>query len=143
MIDKSRKYWHGDSADDIDEYLRLYSGVASIDVKPVLCHTCGSERFKIWVDEDEDAIQVECSECGFKKIILDCEDIWEDADPHAGICPECKSKDYNVRVGFVRRDNRSVKHVYIGNRCSKCGLLGSYLDWSIKYEPTNTMEKNI
>ena len=61
MIDKSKKYWHGDSADDIDEYLRLYSGVKSIDVKPVLCHTCGSDRFKIWVDEDEAAIQVECT----------------------------------------------------------------------------------
>ena len=54
-----------------------------------------------------------------------------------------KSKVYNVKVGFVRRENGSVKWVYIGNRCTACGTLGSYLDWKIDYEPTDEMEQNI
>ena len=84
MIDKSKKYWTGDCAADIDEWLRLRK------------------------------------------------------------CPVCKScKEYNLRVGFARRENGSVKWVYIGNRCTGCGTLGSYLDWKINYEPTDEMERNI
>lgn len=67
-----------------------------------------------------------------------------DAKPKLGKCSVCKTgKQYNVRVGFIRRDNGSVKWVYIGNRCMNCGTLGSYLDWKIDYEPTDAMEQNI
>lgn len=59
-------------------------------------------------------------------------------------CPVCKkSKSFNVRVGFSRRDNGSVRWVYIGNRCTGCEALGSYLDWKIDYEPTDKMERGI
>lgn len=144
MIDTSKKYRTGDSADDIDEYLKEYSEDDSIDVRPVICHSCGSDTFYLRVDQDEDAIQVECSECKCKKILLDCDEVWEDASPRLGKCPVCKSsKEYNVRVGFVRRENGSVKWVYIGNRCTNCGVLGSYLDWKVDYEPTDEMENNI
>ena len=144
MIDTTKRYWTGDSADDINEYLRLYSEDDNIDVKPVLCHTCGNDAFELRVDQDEDAIQVKCAQCGTKKILLDCEEIWEEAKPKLGKCSVCKTgKQYNVRVGFIRRDNGSVKWVYIGNRCMNCGTLGSYLDWKIDYEPTDEMEKNI
>lgn len=144
MIDTSKKYWTGDNADDIDEYLREYSENNSIDVKPVICHSCGNDSFQLRVDQDEDAIQIKCTKCNAKKIILDCEEVWEDAQPKLGKCPVCKSsKEYNVKVGFVRRENGSAKWVYIGNRCTNCGTLGSYLDWKIDYEPTTEMENNI
>lgn len=144
MIDKSKKYWTGDSAEDISEWLRLYAEDDSMDVKPVICHTCGNDSFVLRVDQDEGAIQVKCTACGTKKILLDCDDIWEDAKPKRRWCPVCKiSKSHNVRVGFVRRENGSVKWVYIGSRCTRCGTLGSYLDWKIDYEPTDEMEQNI
>ena len=53
------------------------------------------------------------------------------------------SKEHNVKVGFVRRENGSAKWVYIGSRCTNCGVLASYLDWKINYEPTDEMESNI
>ncbi|MDE5577788.1 MAG: hypothetical protein K2J11_10415 [Oscillospiraceae bacterium] len=144
MIDKSKKYWTGDSADDISEYLRLYSEDDNIDVKPVICHSCGNDSFELRVDQNEDVIQVKCTNCGTKKILLDCDEFWEDARPRLRKCPICKScKSYNVSVGFTRRENGSVKWVYIGNRCTNCGTLGSYLDWKIDYEPTDEMEQNI
>ena len=93
--------------------------------------------------ENEDAIQVKCPKCGYKKILLDCEEIWQNAMPRLRKCHDCKTKEYNIRVGFIRRENGSVKWVYIGNRCTNCGLLGSYLDWKISYEPTDKMEINI
>ena len=143
MIDKSKKYWHGDCVDDIDEYLKEYSEVAAIDVKPVFCHTCGSNDLNLRIDYDEEVIQIICPKCGYEKIILDCEDAWEDATPRLIKCMECKGKDHNVKVGFVHRDNGSVKWVYIGSRCTNCGLLGSHLDWKVNYEPTDEMESNI
>ena len=143
MIDKSRDYWYGDSADDINEYLREYSECSSIEVKSVICNNCGNDALHLRVDQKEDAIRVKCPKCGYKKILLDCEEIWQNAKPRLRKCPECETKEYNIRAGFVRRENGSVKWVYIGNRCTNCGLLGSYLDWKVSYEPTDEMEKNI
>ena len=143
MIDKTGYYWHGDSPNDIDEYLKAYSECSSIEVKPIICNNCGSDAFHLIVDQSEDAIQVKCPRCDYKKIILDCDDVWQNAKPRLRKCPECKAKEYNIKVGFVRRESGSVKWVYIGNRCSNCGLLGSYLDWKVDYEPTDEMEINI
>ena len=144
MIDKSRKYWHGDCADDIDEYLREYTEIPDIDIKPVICHSCGSDALELHIDYDEEAIQVKCPKCGEKKILLDCQEIWENAKPKLRRCAVCKiSKKHNVRVGFVRRETGEVKWVYIGSRCTKCGVLASYLDWQINYGPTDEMERNI
>ena len=126
MIDKSRHYWYVDSPDDIDEYLREYSECPSIEVKPVICNNCGNDALHLRVDQNEDAIQE-----------------IEDIAAQVRKCHDCKTKEYNIRVGFIRRENGSVKWVYIGNRCTNCGLLGSYLDWKISYEPTDKMEINI
>lgn len=145
MIDTTKEdYWTSDTAEDISEYLRLYSENRDIDVKSVVCHSCGNDSFELKVDQDEDAVQVKCTKCTTKKILLDCEDVWEDANPKWKNCPICKkSKSYNVKVGFARRESGSVKWVYIGNRCTNCGTLGSYLDWKVDYEPTEEMEENI
>ena len=140
----TQKHWYGDAAEDINEYLICeFPEAGAMDIKPVICRSCGSDRLELKVDFDEDAIQVICPVCGQKKILLDCEEVWEDAEPHTRKCPKCKCKTYNVRVGFARRENGSVRWVYIGNRCTDCGLLGSYLNWKINYEPTDEMEQNL
>lgn len=144
MIDTTKKYWTGDGSEDINEYLRLYSGNDAIDVKPVNCRLCGNDTFSLKIDQDEDVIQVRCSKCGAEKILLDGQEVWEGARPRVRTCPVCKRcKTYNVRVGFLRRDNGNVRWVYIGNRCTNCGTLGSYLDWKVSYEPTAPMEQNL
>ena len=143
MIDCSGQYWHGDEADDINDYLKAYSGADEIDVKPVYCHLCGGFSFLHRIDSEEECIQVECSRCRKKKTILDCDKTWGFIKPRPIKCPECRGKKFNLRVGFVRRENGSVRWVYIGTRCVRCGLLGSPLDWKISYEPTDKMENNI
>ena len=104
MIDKSKKYWTGVCAADIDEWLRLYVPNETLDIKPVVCRACGSEAFLLRLDRDEGVIQVECTACGTKKILLDGEDYRADARLRLRKCPVCKScKEYNLRVGFARR----------------------------------------
>lgn len=144
MIDKTKKFWRGFSADDIDEYLRLYSGCDDIDIKPVICHSFGNDAFEVNLDNVESTVQIKCTRCGEEKIILDCEDIWEESSPEFQKCPVCKdSGSFNMKVGFIRREDGDVKWVYIGNRCTNCGTLGSFTDWEINFAPTDEMEKNI
>ena len=35
MIDKGKRYWTGDSPEDIGEYLRLYTGEEGLEVKQI------------------------------------------------------------------------------------------------------------
>ena len=141
MIDKSKTYWVGDSAADIDEYLKAYTDRSDLEVHPVLCDECGSDCFEIEVDQEEGAVLVRCTKCGEEKLLLDSEEYWEDCDPQPGICSVCEGKEYNIRVGFLRRKNGSIEWIFIGNRCTDCGVLGSYTDWGIDFEPTDWLEE--
>ena len=75
MIDKTKIYWMGDSADDISEWLCLNLENESIDVKPVTCHACRCDSFELRVDQNDGTIQVKCTSCGTKKILLECGDV--------------------------------------------------------------------
>ena len=143
MIDKSKEFWTGNSANDINQYLREYTEQRNIEIKPVVCQDCKNDVFALKVDQDEGAVEVKCVQCGRKKLLLDSAEIWEDCEPIGGKCPVCNCKNYNVRVGLLRRNTGEIKHVFIGNRCTKCGTLGSYVDWDINYGPTDEIEKNI
>lgn len=143
MIDRTARYWTGDSPDDIAEWLAAYTEIPNLDVKPVICNQCGGNTFTIRVDPDEGVMQVTCTSCNTKKRLLDSDEIWKDCSPRSVRCRICKERTNNVQVAFHRRDNGDVKWVYIGNRCTGCGTLGSYTDWSIDYSPTDEMEQNI
>lgn len=142
MIDKTGKFWTGDRAEDIDEYLKAFADSSELDVKPIVCG-CSCDKFTIKCDQDESVIGVKCESCGAEKLIADSAEYWDDADPEDFECPLCQNRIYNTRVGFRRRRNGSVKWVYIGVRCTQCKALGSPLDWKIDYEPTDEMERNI
>ena len=144
MIDRTKKYWTGDSPEDIGQYLRLYAEDPGLEVKPVVCHGCGGDAFEVRCDANEGVIQVKCAACGAKRVLLDGEEYWENARPRLRRCRVCKeSKTFQVRAGFLRRENGDVRWVYIGERCTACGTLGSFLDWKVNYGPTDQMEKNL
>lgn len=144
MIDKSGKWWVGETADDIDEYLIAYTEDDCIDIKSIRCNNCCCDRLYVRLDRNENVIQVVCPECKHKKTLLDCEEILKDTKPKAYHCPICKKRTtYYLKVGFMRRKNGNVKWVYIGEMCTECNTLGSFIDWRINYEPTDEMEKNI
>lgn len=142
MIDKSGEYWTGDSAEDINEYLCCFAGKNDLEIKTVRC-SCGCDIFEATLDTFEKVIKVKCDKCGAEKFLLDSEDYWEEAKPEVAVCPICNSKKYNFRIGFIRRITGEVMWVYMGNRCTKCNVLGSYMDFGINYGPTTEMEKNI
>lgn len=68
MIDRTKPFWTGDCAEDIGEYLRAYTEDEHLETVPVLCHSCGKDAFLVYIDRNEDVIQVECACCGTKNI---------------------------------------------------------------------------
>ena len=143
MIDKSKDFWHGDCANDINEYLTDYTKNEVGKTVIVKCNSCELQEFAIKIDDFEGAIEVTCIGCSEKRLLLDSEDAWEDCEPEEVSCPVCEKDTHNVGVGFVYRKSGEVKWVYIGHRCVNCGVLGSSCDWKINYGPTDEMKKNV
>jgi len=53
MIDKSREFRYGDDSYDIDEYLRLFSGDNSIEIRTIKCRSCEETVLHLIVEQDE------------------------------------------------------------------------------------------
>jgi hypothetical protein len=138
-IDKSGKWWIGSDAEDLREYLIAFSedGYLATEFRMACC-ACGSNVFHLAVDSDEGTAKRSCVDCGGAHFICDSEEFWEDASPKKWKCiGKCKSKTVDICVGFALRENRDDVHwIYIGVRCSQCGVLGCYGDWKIDYSPS-------
>ncbi|MEZ6068456.1 MAG: hypothetical protein R3B90_22700 [Planctomycetaceae bacterium] len=138
-IDKTGKWWVGSDADDLAEYLSAFTedGFLATEFRVAKCD-CGSKVFNLAIDSDEGAATRTCAECGHTYFICDSEEYWEDASPKKWKCfGKCNSKTANVCVGFALRDDgKDVHWIYVGTRCSVCGVLGCYGDWKIDYSPS-------
>ena len=136
-------YWHG-KIDDIDNYMFKYFEDDSIEIHDVFCNYCLCRVSRVKCDAEQGTIWVKCVHCGAKKFLFDSEDFWKESKPIKEKCPVCKKgKQFNLKIGFSRRENGDVKWVYIGNRCARCSVLGSFVDWKIDYGPTTEQEKKI
>jgi hypothetical protein len=136
-IDESGTWWRGENIDDLVEYLERYTaeGYPATDVRESVCGTCGGRVFGLRADQDEGCARRTCRACGNQTFLVDSDEYWSDAAPKTCRCP-CKSLDFNIAVGFSFRDDGSVRWVTVGERCVKCGVLGSFVDWKIDYSPT-------
>ena len=140
-IDTSGEWWVGTEANDIREFLIAYEaeGYPVHETRVCTCG-CGSVSFKFSADRDEGCAQRICVSCGAAHFIGDSEEYWEEAEPEAWQCG-CGSKTCNVGVGYALRKadlgkQPDVRWISIGNRCTNCGTLGSFVDWKIDYGPS-------
>ncbi|MBL0219237.1 MAG: hypothetical protein IPQ07_35880 [Myxococcales bacterium] len=138
-IDRSGEYWTGTGAGDLDEYLRELTadGYPADRIVHARCG-CGHDRFELLVDANEGCAQRACSSCGRKHFICDSEEYWSDADPEETACP-CGGTAFEIAVGFSHRADASVKWITVGQRCTKCGVLGAAVDWKVDYGPTEQL----
>jgi hypothetical protein len=81
--------------------------------------------------------------CGAKHFICDSAEYWNEADPKQWACTECGNQECNLGVGFSLYEEedqrRDVRWISVGNRCTKCGTLGSFVDWKIGYGPSDQL----
>lgn len=138
-IDTSGKWWIGSDPMDIREYLQAYSQEGYPTSQFRLCEcTCGSKTFKLEADDNEGAAKRECVKCKKSHFICEGDEYWADAEPEPWVCIECNSTDANVGIGFAMYADEptEVKWIYVGCRCSKCGILGCFAGWKIGYSPS-------
>ncbi|MBA3461348.1 MAG: hypothetical protein H0T46_15400 [Deltaproteobacteria bacterium] len=96
---------------------------------------CGQSVFALVVDADEGCAQRACTCCRRTHFVCDSGEYWEDAEPENFVC-RCGSSSFELAVAFSHGNHTTVKWITVGNRCTKCGILGSAVDWKVDYEPT-------
>ena len=144
-IDTSGKWWIGSDATDLNEYLNAFSsdGNRVDDIRLAKCR-CRALDFKLWADDGEGTAQRICAVCGSQHFFCDSEEYWAESTPIEWKCVECGSEHANIGVGFSLYDDGEVRWLYVGERCSSCGVLGWQLSgrspthppssFSIKFE---------
>jgi hypothetical protein len=139
-IDTSGRWWHGENASDLAEYLQLAKpGGYRVDrVLAVVCGECAGTTFKLRADQDEGGVERTCAGCAKPVLMLDTGDHWDDMDPTTIECP-CGSDLFEVSVGFSLRADDEIRWVSVGQRCAKDGVLGDCADWKIDYGPTQDL----
>lgn len=71
-----------------------------------------------------------CTRCSSAAFACDSADFWGEAEPEPLICIECGGDEVNLGVGFALYPERAgIRWVYVGYRCSSCGVLGCFAEW--------------
>ena len=97
---------------------------------------CGGDRFQVQGDDAEGCACRRCVACKAEHLIADSAEFWDDADPEQCFCT-CEDGEFQVAVGFaLTKDKADLRWLYVGMRCTGCGLAGVYLDWKIDYGPS-------
>jgi hypothetical protein len=136
-IDTSGKWWKGQNADDLVDYIRLLTEQGSPATKFAVAKCqCGRDHFRLYADRDEGCAKRQCASCGKEAFICDSEETSEEASLKKAKC-NCKKDVFDLAVGFSLRDTGEIKWITVGLRCVSCGMLGAYVDWKIDYAPTD------
>ena len=148
-IDTTGKWWVGSEAKDVEEYLRALKpeGHPVHDTRVCQC-TCGSLDFGLRADRNEGCARKTCFKCGTKSFLGDSAEYWKDATPRTWKCTECGSKVCNLAVGFSLYEAdpgeaADVRWISVGQRCVKCGTLGSFVDWKVAYGPSHHLLEQV
>jgi hypothetical protein len=134
VIDKSGTWWRGNQPADLHEYLVAFTTdrYQADEIRDSVCSRCGGRVFGLRGDPVEGCGRRTCRRCGHKEFIADSAEIWSTARPRTCSCP-CGGTDFNLAVAFTLRSSGDVRWVTVGERCVACGILGSFVDWSIDY----------
>ncbi|WP_206072821.1 hypothetical protein [Mesorhizobium temperatum] len=88
-------------------------------------------RFSLMPD-DEGVARRTSTVCATEHFICDSQDYWDESEPERLVCIECESEVANVGVGFSIYPARGgVRWLYVGYRCSACGVLGCFAGWKV------------
>lgn len=104
---------------------------------------CGSENFELLADDDEGCAKRLCASCGTEHFICDSEEYWAESAPEKWKCVECGSTSANVGVGFSLYDDGEIRWLYVGERCSACGILGCFAGWKVAYSPSKQLLEQV
>jgi hypothetical protein len=142
-LDTSGRWWRGDEFADLAAYLRALTadGYPVGDVRQCVCR-CGGTVFRLLADAEEGCAARACAACGERAFIADSAEAWGEATPEPAVCP-CGSDEAELGVGFSDRADGEVRWVTVGQRCARCGVLASSVDWAVDYAPTAHLRSQV
>jgi hypothetical protein len=131
---KQGEYWYGDCQADIrKELLRYSEGVTYLaqHFADAVC-VCGRKEFKLLLDDGTAAVRI-CSSCHREHPIGDSDEYLDDADFEECECI-CGKGIFEITVAVsLYEGSKDVKWIYIGCRCTNCGVTGCYGDWKNEF----------
>jgi hypothetical protein len=95
-----------------------------------------ARHLNLFADDDEGCAKRVCTSCREEHFICDSEEYWPEAGPERWKCVECGSTSANVGVGFSLYEDGEIHWLYVGERCSNCGILGCVAGWKVAYSPS-------
>ncbi|MBY0397376.1 MAG: hypothetical protein K2X91_13055 [Thermoleophilia bacterium] len=126
-------HWYGDEpADILAELLRysLRNGYAVHHFADAVCR-CGSQHFRLKLDDNEGVAVRTCVTCGSEHPIGDSGEYLADAELEECECP-CGGDSFEISAGVsLYEGTEDVRWLYVGCRCPACGLVACYGDWKI------------
>jgi hypothetical protein len=130
------KYRYGDSKNDISAEIARYSHKVeylATHFANAICQ-CGSDRFRLQVDEESGVAVRTCTQCSEVHPIGDSGDYLDEAVLEECACV-CGCESFEITVGVSLYDgSEDVRWLYVGCRCVTCGLTAVYGDWKNEYE---------
>jgi hypothetical protein len=152
-IDTSDEWWTGSEPADLEEYLAALTGrdggYRATAFWPIIC-PCGCDRFRLV--RAGSITQRTCAGCGQVRYVDRFGDGvgWgeavgdEGSEPYA--CVGCGGDEGNVCLGFADYAHRprqkrgsdvpdAVLWFFVGVRCAKCGILGTFNDGKVGRGP--------
>jgi len=125
---------YGDAQEDIQAYLSEFSerSYPTEHFADAVC-SCGSNKFKLFIDDAAGASIRSCYRCGTEHPMGDSDEYLEEAELEECECP-CGNDIFEITVGVaLYRESEDVKWLYVGCRCPVCGLTACYGDWKNEY----------
>lgn len=134
-IVKRGDQFHGDDHADIVTVLTDYSkrGRHLVAHSATARCSCGADEFRLAVDDAAGIAVRECAECdedhSIGAEVDEVDEDLEDANLEVCECP-CGADTFQIAIGVaVQQGTDAARWVYVGCRCTSCGLLGCYADW--------------
>lgn len=121
---------YGDTQADIRTELGDYALMNDCPIERFadVCR-CGGRAFRLKVDDTEGVAVRSCGSCGNDHPIGDSADYVEEASLESCECP-CGLDLFEVTAGVsLFEGTDDVRWIYLGCRCTGCGLAACYADW--------------
>ena len=130
-LKKRGKWRYGEGPSDVRAELVRYGTLAD-DVPTEFADArcvCGGAIFRLSMDERAGVAVRICKSCQQSHAMADSEEFLSDAALEEYACP-CGGEAFEITVGVhLYDDSIDVRWLYVGCRCSLCGLTAVYGDW--------------
>lgn len=133
-IQKSGQYFYAESAADIEEAIKAFPEVADMKhFRQAVCK-CRNAVFRLYLDEDAGYCIRECTRCSQRHVLVDGEDLQDEAVPEAVMCV-CDFDQFEVTGAVSVYDDSpdDARQFALGCRCAGCGIAGVYAIWMARW----------